>query len=127
MAQVSEDIPAALQPRVDAAIARFNLGKSEQFKVTGIVDAEQSLTTSEPRKLQLVLCGGDICQRQDFLVGETDDGYDVSYESDEAGRYTGSTGEQAELDPPPGARREWLSTTSRKHDFIVLLFYRGFW
>ena len=34
---------------------------------------------------------------------------------------------QAELDPPPGARRGWLDSVLTKHEFIVLVFYRGFW
>ena len=31
------------------------------------------------------------------------------------------------LDPPVGVRRTWLDDQLTKHDFILLLFYRGLW
>ena len=31
------------------------------------------------------------------------------------------------LDPPPGARREWIDRVLAQHAFVVLVFYRGFW
>ncbi len=37
-----------------------------RFDVTGIVDAELSIQSEEPRELRLVLCGGDSCQKQNF-------------------------------------------------------------
>ena len=127
MANVSDTIPAALQPQVDAAIAHYNARSADHFEVTGIVDAEESLGSAEPRKLQLVLCGGDLCQRQDFVVTSTSDGFDVTYDQEDGDTYSGSKGDQSELDPPPGARKQWLERVQQKHDFTVLLFYRGFW
>ena len=45
MPQVSENIPRALQPRVDAALVWFNASAEaadEKFKVTGILDADDA-------------------------------------------------------------------------------------
>jgi hypothetical protein len=66
MAVVSETIPTALQAEVNAALEWFNATQSESFAVTGIVDAELSLQSEQPRELRLVLCGGDSCQKQNF-------------------------------------------------------------
>ena len=41
MAKVSDSIPETLQPEVDAAINWFNAQSSDDFTVTGIVDAEE--------------------------------------------------------------------------------------
>ena len=68
MAKVSESIPTTLQPEVDAAINWFNTHSTDEFKVTGIVDAEDSLTQADEKELPLVLCGGDICQQKKFKV-----------------------------------------------------------
>lgn len=125
MATVSETIPETLQPEVNAAIDWFNSEQADAFEVTGIVDAELSLEANEPRKLQLVLCGGGTCQQRSFLVSASDDGFKVSFS--EAETPTDPSERQAELDPPPGARREWLESALNKHNFVVLVFYRGFW
>ena len=126
MAVVSETIPSALEPQVDAALAWYNARQSEHFEVTGIVDADASMQSAEPRELRLVLCGGDLCQRQNFLVSSKGGGFDVSLEDTE----TAATAQglvQSELDPPPGARRSWLDSVLERHDFTLILFYRGFW
>ena len=55
MPHVSETIPEALQPQVEAALAWFNASAEaaeESFKVTGILDAEQTLNGSG--ELQLI-------------------------------------------------------------------------
>ena len=123
MAKVSDSIPEALQPEVDAAIHWFNAQSSDEFEVTGIVDAEESLASSDEKELRLVLCGGDVCQQKKFNVHRTGDGFTVSL-TDEPPI---SNGTQAELDPPPGARQAWLDDVINKHKFVVLVFYRGFW
>jgi hypothetical protein len=46
--------------------------------VTGIVDPEDSLQTSGPRELRLVLCGGDRCEQRLFRVTARGDGYEVA-------------------------------------------------
>ncbi len=123
MAKVSDTIPEALQLEVDAAINWFNAQSSDEFEVTGIVDAEDSLASSGEKELRLVLCGGDMCQQKKFNVLRTGESFTVSF-ADEPSL---SNGTQAELDPPPGARKAWLDDAINKHKFVVLVFYRGFW
>ena len=125
MATVSETIPELLQSEVDAALSWFNKAQSENFEVTGIVDADVSLQSSEPRALRLVLCGGDTCQQHTFQVSSARDGFDVCLLNPKP--QADDVKLQAELDPPPGARREWLDTVLSKHKFVVFIFYRGFW
>jgi hypothetical protein len=126
MPQVSETIPDALKPRVDAARAWFNAsadGADDEFKVTGILDADEALNGSD--KLRLILCGGDRCEQRSFRVGGTVDAWEVEF----AVSALTSQGPkpQAELDPPPGPRLHWLDEKLSQHAFVVLLFYRGFW
>ena len=127
MTVVSETIPEALGLEVDAALAWFNATQPDEFRVTGILDPDLTLAERSPRDLRLVLCGGDACLQRSFRVRSTDAGFDVE-EADAAGASTdGSSPPQAELDPPPGALRGWLDSALAKHNFIVVLFYRGFW
>ena len=126
MPLVSETIPDALQPQVEAALAWFNASAEaaeDSFKVTGILDAEQALNGSGP--LQLVLCGGDRCEQRSFRVGGTVGAWEVAL-ADSARAAQGAK-PQAELDPPPGPRLRWLDEKLAQHAFVVLLFYRGFW
>jgi len=123
MAKVSETIPEALLPRVDAALAWFNATENEQFKVTGILDADESLSSSD--ELRLILCGGDRCEQRSFRVSGGPDAWEIAFaESVDAGS---SESPQAELDPPPGPRRSWLDEKLLQHAFVVLVYYRGFW
>ena len=126
MAIVSETIPAALQPRVAAALAWFNASSDaapDEFKVTGILDADEALNGSD--ELRLIMCGGDRCEQRSFRVTGTDEAWEVQL----ADSVIAPTGDrpQAELDPPPGVRSDWLDKTLSQHAFVVLLFYRGFW
>ncbi len=108
---------------MDAAIAWFNAQHADAFEVTGIVDAEQSLASTGPKELRLVLCSGDTCQQQSFNVSSAGQVFDVSL----AVKETAYSEVQAELDPPPGAGREWLDSVVNKHKFVVQVFYRSFW
>ena len=126
MPQVSETIPDVLKPRVDAALAWFNASAdaaADEFKVTGILDADEALGGSD--ELRLILCGGDRCEQHSFRVGGTVDAWDVDF-ADSALTPPGGK-PQAELDPPPGPRLRWLDEKLSQHAFVVLLFYRGFW
>ena len=129
MATVSETIPDLLQPEVDAALTWWNKTQTDEFEVTGIVDADISLGASDPRELKLVLCGGDTCQQQSFKLTSTNGGagFDVALAESEVLTLGASAEPQAELDPPPGVRRGWLDSVLSKHPFVVLVFYRGFW
>ena len=125
MPQVDEKIPLALQPRTDAAVAWFNRtdeAAGTEFKVTGILDAQDVLSGSD--ELRLILCGGDRCEQQSFRVSGTEETYEVAFSK---GFKLPDGKPQAELDPPPGPRRQWLDDKLSQHAFIVLLFYRGFW
>jgi len=126
MSTVSETIPAALQPDVDAALVWFNRDQTIPFEVTGIIDPEAALASDAPRELKLVLCGGDRCEQRSFRVAAGVAGREVGFLEDEA-PVTDEAECQAELDPPPGPRRGWLDRTLDRHDFTVVLFYRGFW
>ncbi len=121
MANVSDTVPSALQPEVDAALNWYNKSQSDSFEVTGIIDADTSLAEAGTRELRLVLCGGDTCQQQTFFV---DSDFNVSLSAVDTAQQ--NQGED-ELDPPPGARRDWLARTLNQHKFVVLVFYRGFW
>ena len=126
MPEVSETIPDALAPRVDAALAWFNSSAESAgdiFKVTGILDADAALNGSD--ELQLILCGGDRCEQRSFRVSGSSDAWAI--ESLECLSTANRTKPQADLDPPPGARSSWLNKTLPQHKFVVLLFYRGFW
>ena len=126
MPQVSEIIPDALASRVEAAVAWFNASADsaqDEFKVTGILDADEALAGSD--ELKLILCGGDRCEQRSFRLSRAGDAWAVEL----AGTLPSHEGDnpQAELDPPPGVRTGWLDGVLAQHAFVVLLFYRGFW
>ena len=126
MPKVSSTIPGTLQPRVEAALAWFNASveaADDEFKVTGILDADEALGGSD--ELRLILCGGDRCEQRSFRVSGTIDAWEVELADTVSAPQDEKP--QAELDPPPGARSNWLDKTLSQHAFVVLLFYRGFW
>lgn len=122
---VSERIPDALAPRVEAARRWFNDSADaagDTFKVTGILEADAALEGSD--ELKLILCGGDRCEQRTFRVS----GEGPSFLVEQTVPMSAGPGKpQAELDPPPGARLGWLDSVMAQHAFVVLLFYRGFW
>ena len=123
--QVNEQIPEALSPRVEAAVAWFNDSTDaagDTFKVTGILDADAALQGSH--ELKLILCGGDRCEQRTFRVSGEGPNFLVEH-ADPIPVASGKP--QAELDPPPGARLGWLDSVMAQHAFVVVLFYRGFW
>jgi hypothetical protein len=126
MPQVSETIPDTLQPRVEAALDWFNASAEsagDEFKVTGILDADKALGGSD--ELRLILCGGDRCEQRSFRVGGSAGAWEVEFADAVPAPQSGKP--QAELDPPPGVRSFWLDKVLSQHAFVVLLFYRGFW
>lgn len=127
MPQVSETIPDHLQPRVDAALNWFNMSNEsdgEVFKVTGILDATEALEGSD--ELQLILCGGDRCEQRTFRVSGESEPFSVHLTDRDLFALQPEK-PQADLDPPPGVRADWLDNILSRHAFVVLLFYRGFW
>lgn len=127
MPTVSETIPAALQPDVDAALDWFNRDQPIPFEVTGILDPEIALSSASPRELKLVLCGGDRCEQRSFRIAQGTAGPEVGFLEDGGSVTAAAEERQAELDPPPGPRRSWLDRTLDRNAFSVILFYRGFW
>jgi hypothetical protein len=130
MTVVEETIPDALRPEVEAALAWFNQREGVAFEVTGILDPETALEASGSRELRLILCGGDRCEQRSFRVTKSDSGYEVAAFDDDPASGIGGQSEgqvEARLDPPPGARREWIDRVLAQHAFVVLVFYRGFW
>ena len=78
MQQVSENIPDALAPRVEAALAWFNASTDageDDFKVTGILDADEALSGSD--ELRLIMCGGDRCEQRSFRVTGSSDAWAI--------------------------------------------------
>jgi hypothetical protein len=120
--RIVEEVPSALQPEVDAALAWLDAEQGRRFEVSGIVDPETALRAGgEPHDLTLILCDGDLCVREQVRVCARSGGFEISR--------AGAAREDppAELDPLPGVRAGWLEAALAKHTFVVLVFYRGFW
>jgi hypothetical protein len=129
--RVAESIPAHLVDEAEAARAWFSRDRGSEFKLTGIVDpaeVPERDRATRTRQLQLILCGTrdgqDVCLRERFEIKPAGTGFDVALLEDS----TPDVGSPApRLDPPVGARAEWLQQTLPRHAFVVLVFYRGFW
>ncbi len=123
MATVVEEVPVALQPAADAALAWINRERGADFRLTGLVDPETALGEGpgQPMELGLVLCEGDICRREQVRIEPTAEGFAVGLADAETSLIP------AHLDPPPGVRSTWIDDQLEKHDFILLLYYRGLW
>ena len=123
MPSVVEEIPGALQPAADAALAWINAQRGAQFRLTGLVDPDEALgrQAGEPMELGLVLCDGDLCVREQVRVLPGSDGFQVGAVD------AGASEIPAHLDPPVGVRGGWLDQQLEKHAFILLLYYRGLW
>ena len=124
MPKVQEIIPKHLAHSAEAARAWFSDQQGSEFKLTGIVDADESPSPD----LQLILCGTqagqEVCLRERFSVRETNGQLEVAHVEDPPPEF-GSVAPL--LDPPSGARSDWLADAIGRHAFVVILFYRGFW
>ena len=121
--QAEADIPDALRPAADAALAWINNNHAQDFELTGVVDYEAALAAgpAEPYELGLILCDGEICTREQVRIEPAQDGYRVSpLEAPESDI-------PPLLDPQPGLRSGWLDDALANHEFVLLLFYRGLW
>ena len=117
-----ENIPQQLQAPVVAARDWINSNKGTQFSVTGLVGEEQALAArpGESFELGIVLCDGEICSREQVVITPNGDGYRIGLKQPEFEI-------PPLLDPPAGVRKGWLSEQLEKHEFLLLLFYRGRW
>lgn len=117
-------IPEGITEPVLAALDWLNSSEGRNFELTGLVDADSALGTpaGEPFEVGLVLCDGEICQRQQVRIAPNDSG---GYEF--ARVAAGARAIPPLLDPPEKVRSDWLSSVLGKHEFVLLLFYRGLW
>jgi len=118
-----DGIPLALRPQAEAALAWINETQGQAFELTGLIDYEHALSARPDAayELGLVLCDGEMCAREQVRVQPRDDGYQFNL-VEAAAREIPPL-----LDPPAGVRSAWLAGELAKHDFVLLLFYRGLW
>ncbi|NKB99384.1 MAG: hypothetical protein GKR90_12940 [Pseudomonadales bacterium] len=121
--EVLETIPSRLEARVTAAVAWVNKERGHQFEVTGLVDVETALGRRDDEAIQLglVLCDGELCTREQVQIEPLESGFRFSF-AEVAEREIPPL-----LDPPEGVRSKWLDSVLEKHEFVLLLFYRGLW
>ena len=117
------DIPERLRVPVAAALKWFNESRNSRFEVSGVVDFEDALSASslECFEFGLVLCDGEICDKAQIRCLPHGDGFNFSLVEGRLGDIP------ALLDPPNGVRANWRDQVLEKHEFVVLLFYRGLW
>ena len=116
-----EDIPEHLAPATQAALSWINQERASEYSLTGVVGADDLESADEPFEFGLVLCDGEICAREQIRVIPDGDAYQFNF-ADEA-----EPDIPPLLDPPVGVRREWLDKQLGRHEFVVLLYYRGLW
>ena len=116
-------IPTQLQQPVAAALDWFNTRNGGSFEVTGITDFAAALSAGPDDTFEfgLVLCDGEICDKAQIRCVPQPTGLNFSLVEGRGGDVP------AELDPPKGVRGQWLDQVLAKHEFVVLLFYRGLW
>ena len=127
------DIPESLRAPATAALNWINSTRTQPSELTGLVDYESALQAApgESFEMGLVLCDGNSCDREQVLVTPVA-GTPIAGTTVDS-RYEFSLVAQAPreiptlLDPPVGVRQNWLDTVLAKHDFVLLLFYRGLW
>ena len=120
---MQEITPSALQAPAVAATAWINETQGQRFELTGLVDYEQALAAKdgEAFELGLVLCDGEMCAREQVRILPTADGFQFSVVD------SVTPDIPPLLDPPVGVRAGWLDQALARHEFILLLFYRGLW
>ena len=121
--QTQQEIPERLRAPVNAALAWVNAQEQAAFELTGLVDTEAALQadTDQPFELGLVLCDGELCDRQQIRFTPSEAGFEFSYVQ------AAERDIPPLLDPPVGVRTNWLDSVLEKHEFVLLLFYRGLW
>jgi hypothetical protein len=121
--QLQEEIPEQLRPQAEAALVWFNQTHDHAFELTGLVDYEQALNADPANayELGLVLCDGEVCMREQVRIEHHESGYEFSSVA------AGQSDIPPMLDPPQHIRRTWLDKALKKHEFVLLLFYRGLW
>ena len=123
MSNVVEEIPPALRPAAEAALAWINRSRGTRFELTGLVvpDDAREWDARRPIELGLVLCDGDQCLREDLRIRPQGRDFEITALEADRERIP------PHLDPPVGVRRRWLDEQLAKHALVVIVFYRGFW
>lgn len=123
MTEVIEDIPVQLQPAANAALVWINKKNEANYKLTGLVDPDITWQPKEgaPTEMALVLCDNETCAREQVRIQLQGDEYQI------AGIEAEDSLIPPHLDPPVNIRSGWLDAEMRKHKFVALVFYRGFW
>jgi len=118
-----ENLPFELQAPVAEGLSWINQQDDHSFAVTGVIGTEVALArpAGESFELGLVLCDGDICMRHDLIFMPGADGYTFAFADVEERDIPPL------LDPPQGVRSGWLDSVLQKHEFVLLLIYRGLW
>ena len=116
-----DDIPGHLVPAAEAALSWVNDAHATNYSLTGLVDVDEGVNIAKPFELGLILCDGELCMRDQVRVAPDGEAYQFDF-VDEAAPDIPPL-----LDPPEGLRKEWLDKQLEKHEFVLLLFYRGLW
>ena len=123
MAKVIEDIPLHLQPAANAALAWMNQKDHANYKLTGLIDPDLAWRPRDevPTDMALVLCDDGACSRQAVRIQWQGETFNIAAIDAEDSLIP------PHLDPPANTRKGWLEGQLQKHEFTVLVFYRGFW
>ena len=108
----------------EAALVWVNKTQERSFELTGLVDYESALeveVTGKTFELGLVLCDDDVCACEHVEIQLVDNRYEFNLVVNKNREIPPL------LDPPVGVRSEWLTEVLGKHEFVILLFYRGLW
>lgn len=116
-----ESIPGHLAPAAHAALSWVNDTRGSNYELTGLVDVDEVDNANQPFEMGLVLCDGEICSREQVRVFPEGDSYHFDF-VDQA-----TPDIPPLLDPPEGLRSRWLDQQLEKHEFVLLLYYRGLW
>ena len=121
--ETNSDIPESLREPAEAALQWINASRAQPSELTGLVDYDSGLNAAsgESFEMGLVLCDGNICDREQVRVTPVDGSFQFDL-VEEAPREIPTL-----LDPPVGVRQDWLDSVLGRHKFVVLLFYRGLW
>ena len=120
-------VPAALEDAVRGALSWLNDSRTQPFELSELLDVSSTLDAAahaavgDSYDLSLVLCDGYVCDRELVRVTLREGGFEFARVAD-APREIPPL-----LDPPQGVRAGWLDQVLAKHEFVLLLFYRGLW
>ena len=123
MDEFQPDVPEELLAQAQQAVVWINQSQNQTFELTGVVDYEAALQAQSDAsyELGLVMCDGEICTRKQVRIQRLATGFEFTAVE------TAPREIPPLLDPPIGIRADWLDMAIAKHEFVLLLFYRGLW